>query len=162
MTATALIHAGRFITLTCSENSTKCIEYINRYDDFYNISIAGWTPLMYSICEHIDVMAILIQKGVNVNYKSQGGINTLTLACIHGYEDKAIMLIKAGIDFVDLIDTHIVKFGYQQVMLCIRNVYQQCITSTINDDDACDNAIATSFKTTYVSGIINMIGEFII
>ncbi|AYV79103.1 MAG: hypothetical protein Faunusvirus2_50 [Faunusvirus sp.] len=158
-------HAIEFIKRLHCGSETNCIEYIDKYNDFYNIVHDRWHSLMYAIWyksnyEHNNnVITELIQRGANINFKSPSGKTPLSLACDYGCTDVAIILVKAGADFVDVIDTHIIFYNHQQVIQCIRNVYRERIISVINTGD---NAIAISFKTTYVSGIINMISEFII
>ncbi|AYV79478.1 MAG: hypothetical protein Faunusvirus16_12 [Faunusvirus sp.] len=157
--ADANIHAGHFLEMIGFSNNTKCIRYINMYTDFHNILIIDWSMLMWTINYRRKKLIIeFIRKGVDVNHKSQYGASALTAACVYDdYEDIVIMLIKAGAYFVDIIDTHIYK--HEKTKRYIREMYRQHIILVINSGD---NAIAGSFKKTYVSGIIDMISEFII
>ncbi|AYV79091.1 MAG: hypothetical protein Faunusvirus2_38 [Faunusvirus sp.] len=116
---------------------------------------------MVEFKSNINVIAELVRKGANVNYETPGGNTPLKSACFNKYEDMAIMLIKMGAHFADIIDTHIVKYNNHKVIIYLRDLYQQRIKSVINDDTG-DNALAVSFRTTYVSGIVDIVSEFII
>ncbi|AYV79671.1 MAG: hypothetical protein Faunusvirus35_10 [Faunusvirus sp.] len=159
---TALDHANEFMKLMQYKSDKECIEYINRYNDFYDVPVRRWNSLMHAIVfKRKNLVTELIRKGANVNYKSPSGKTCLALTCIYRYEDIVIILIEAGAFFVDIIDSYIVKYSCYQVIQYIRNVYRKRIISVINDDTS-DNALAVSFKTVYVAGIIDMISEFII
>jgi ankyrin repeat protein len=160
-------HAIEFMNMMHSTKSRairdkECIEYINRYNDFYETPINRWSALMRAVAfKHKNTVTELIRKGADINYKSLGGHTSLALSCRYRQQDLAIILLEAGAIFVDIIDSHIVKHNCNQVIQYIRSVYRQRIISVINNESS-DNALAASFKTTYVSGIIGMISEFII
>ncbi|AYV79096.1 MAG: hypothetical protein Faunusvirus2_43 [Faunusvirus sp.] len=171
---TAYDHARDFVDLFSLRDEMKCIEYIDKYNDFYNTNINAWTPLMYAIFyRKINVISKLIHKGADINYRTVYNRMPLMIACEYGTTEIVIMLIKAGAYFVghaghegheghaDILDTHIVKYNHFKIMQYIRDVYRQHIISVINDDIS-DNALAVSFRTTYASGVVDMISEFII
>ncbi|AYV79093.1 MAG: hypothetical protein Faunusvirus2_40 [Faunusvirus sp.] len=194
MSAVAIDHAAEFIKLVRDENEAKCIEYIDKYNDFYNIYVHssspltcacvngmdtvayklldcgadinlsddGWHSLMWACFQrHTNLALELIRRGANVNNVSQYGTTALRLACRYMCIDIAIALIKAGAHFVDIIDTHILCSDQKKIIQYVREVYRQQIMSVINDDTN-DNALATSFRTTYAVGVVDMISEFII
>ncbi|AYV79672.1 MAG: hypothetical protein Faunusvirus35_11 [Faunusvirus sp.] len=155
-------HATDFVILLQRGCETGCIKYINKYNDFYDTPVDGWSSLMRAIAfRRKNTVIELIRKGANVNYKSLGGSTCLELICIYKYENLAIILIEAGAIFVNIIDSHIVKYNCNQVIQHIKNVYRKQIISVI-DSESTDNALAVSFKTVYVAGIIDIISEFII
>ncbi|AYV79095.1 MAG: hypothetical protein Faunusvirus2_42 [Faunusvirus sp.] len=155
-------HADEFVNLVRCGNEKECIEYINKYDDFYHTQIDGWNSIMYAIgYKHINVIKELIRKGINLNQKTRDGNTVLMLAYFYYSEDVVIMLIKAGADFINMINNYIVYSKHPKIIQCVREVYRQRIISVI-DDDASDNAMAVSFRTTYASGVVDMISEFII
>ncbi|AYV79673.1 MAG: hypothetical protein Faunusvirus35_12, partial [Faunusvirus sp.] len=157
-------HADEFLKLLRIGNETDCIKYINKYNDFYDIPITlnRSNSLICAIAfQYENIVTELIRMGANVNYKSVGNKTVLTLSCIYRRENIIIILIEAGALFVEFIDSHIVKYSCYQVIQYIRNVYRKQIISVI-DDGSTNNAMAVSFKTTYVSGIIDIISEFII
>ncbi|AYV79070.1 MAG: hypothetical protein Faunusvirus2_17 [Faunusvirus sp.] len=197
---TAKSRAYNFAYLCNSYNRTDaaCIEYINKYDDFYSEIYQGWNSLMNACNNNLELTALqLIQLGVNVNYVSPSGYTALYLAVaydmqnvikkmiemnvdvniigknilmplqnayIWGYEDIAIMLIKAGTNFTDHIDG-IIRHERKQIMQCIRDIYRLRIISVINakrTDTTDNNAMAISFRTIYATGVVDMIAEFII
>ncbi|AYV79084.1 MAG: hypothetical protein Faunusvirus2_31 [Faunusvirus sp.] len=126
------------------------------------------TTLMYAVthCNSNDILIELIRRGANVNYKNRHDESALVVALLLTmYAEKAIILIRAGAEFIDLIDDHIVKYNNHKVMKYIRNIYQQKIIAVIDaerTDKSDDNAMATSFRTTYAVGVVDIISEFII
>ncbi|AYV79664.1 MAG: hypothetical protein Faunusvirus35_3 [Faunusvirus sp.] len=165
MTA-AILHITKFVGLLYDSDRTKCIEYINKYNDFYDTPLSGWSSIMYAtLYRRTDVIKELILKGVNINNKTPIGETALYIACLYNSDGIAITLIDAGADFVDTIDTGILDHYSPRISQYIRNIYQQQIISVVNaerTDSMDNNALATSFRTTYVPGVIDMISEFII
>ncbi|AYV79118.1 MAG: hypothetical protein Faunusvirus2_65 [Faunusvirus sp.] len=195
--ATAIEHAQEFARLLRTRDETKCIKYIDEYNDFYDIAVnkdrnSLYTPLtfacfyglkqvalklihaganvnlvskiytpLYCACGYYgdnNIVTELIRQGVDINYKYKK-CSPLLLALTFEKLDIIITLIKAGANFLDIIDKH--DHLTQKIMLCIRDAYRLRIKSVI-DDNTNDNAMAISFKTIYVSGIIDIISKFII
>ena len=154
-------HAGEFVSVIRHRGEIACLEYIDKYDDFYNIPVHNWSPIMYMIYDnYFKAVKILIKKGADVNHMTPDSMIALKVACAHGYVESAVMLIKAGASFVNIIDTHIT--GHKHIMLYVRYIYGRRIKAVMDDDSSTDNMMAQCFRTTYVPEIVDMIAEFII
>ncbi|AYV79092.1 MAG: hypothetical protein Faunusvirus2_39 [Faunusvirus sp.] len=162
----AFKHANKFVDILLYQNETECIKYIDKYNNFYDEElIGGWNSLMFVIYyKRINIVKELILKGANVNYKNSEGTTALYIACRYGHEDIAIILIKAGAYFVNILDEldgYGIEYSCQQVIQYLRDLYRQQIISIINDDKD-DNTMAISFRTTYAVEVVDIISEFII
>ncbi|AYV79067.1 MAG: hypothetical protein Faunusvirus2_14 [Faunusvirus sp.] len=120
-----------------------------------------YTPLILTcMTGQISLVKKLIEAGADVNMRSESGCAALSYVMRHATNSQiAILLIEAGAEFVERID-HYISIS-APVVIYIRSIYKKHILSVINDNDD-DNAIATSFRTTYVPELVDMICEFIL
>ena len=136
----------------------KLIEYgadINRQEPYYN-----YTPLMNACMrERGDLVVELIKRGAKINIVNDLNQTALILSLgTYRRSHIAIELIQAGADIINY-ENHIDK--YRQIDKEVRQIYRSEIIDAMNDQSS-DNIMATSFRKTYVSGVIDMICEFIL
>ncbi|AYV79532.1 MAG: hypothetical protein Faunusvirus20_15 [Faunusvirus sp.] len=197
--------ALEFSKLIEREDDAVCIEYIERYTDFYDCEIniyAGFnSPIIYACANNREpIVVALIKHGADVtkstetgctilHYAALKGMNTvikeilqrdtnkninlpalynytaLSYACVVDNDEVAYELLKAGAEFMDVINcknTGLTMMLTSNMHKCtghIREVYNTNILSVINSGD---NVMATSFQKTYVPQLVNVICEFII
>ncbi|AYV79379.1 MAG: hypothetical protein Faunusvirus11_18 [Faunusvirus sp.] len=212
MTAYERANEFREIVYNDHNKSVRCLEYIDKYDNFYDtFSSGGFSALILACANGLELVAYkLIDRGAKVNIKCSSGHTPLSVAIRYGnmsqpqytnlirtlikngadvstiqYEksillyallkfvDREIvmMLIEAGADYVDAFDKikQIKLTRYNNIddkYICelieyIKDRYRKQIILTI-DDTSPDNQLFKSFRTTYVSGVINIITNFIL
>ena len=129
-----------------------------------NYNTEGCTPLKFTCynCKTAshNIVKELIKRGANVNLCANHSV--LFVAYSSGCSHSAITLIDAGANFVDILDRLKRHDNNNTIVQYIKGIYTTNITATINDDIDKNNAMATSFRKTYVPGIIDMIVDFIL
>ncbi|AYV79699.1 MAG: hypothetical protein Faunusvirus39_8 [Faunusvirus sp.] len=124
-----------------------------------NVNLADsykYTPLSW-ICIYDDIdiaIAIaMIDKGANVNLKDENNNSPFSIVCKKQKRnyDLIIYMIIHDAD-VTALNGNIRQHVFKQ--------YQQRVLDTINNSD--DNPLKRSFRTTYVTGIIDLICDFIL
>ena len=190
---TPLEHAAECILYITRGDECSSMEYIDKYNNFYDISISQYsinnTPLVAACAlyrkqtafklikaganvnihnnlqqsplqlsciydNNTDLITELIKHGADIEYKTPWGATALSNSYFYAQEENVIALVEAG--------AHIhADLCYSITMnKCIRDIYRKRIVLIINDD--INNAIATSFRTTYAIGVVDIIAEFII
>ncbi|AYV79082.1 MAG: hypothetical protein Faunusvirus2_29 [Faunusvirus sp.] len=120
---------------------------------------SGYTPLHYAASFKNNILNTLIKHGANLD-DDYNGMRAIMFAINTKCNGNVIILLKAGATFVDIIDSHISRGGYPDIIQCVRNVYRQRIRSIIDTND--DNTMAACFRTTYAIKLVDIISEFII
>ncbi|AYV79381.1 MAG: putative serine/threonine-protein phosphatase 6 regulatory ankyrin repeat subunit B-like [Faunusvirus sp.] len=94
--------AQLFISLIYTKDEDACIKHIDMYDDFCDIITHGWNTLMEACYRGLErVVLKLIEKKVDVNYKTPYGNTALHIASYsgpNGYVDIAKILLQNGAD----------------------------------------------------------------
>ncbi|AYV79057.1 MAG: hypothetical protein Faunusvirus2_4 [Faunusvirus sp.] len=180
-----------FIILARSGHDNKCVDYINKHNIYLHKHINKyWSPLLLAIHYRLEqTILTLIRKGVDINESGIDGLTPLILACIMHMEFAVVELIKYGakletyaagtsntalgyaITRNNKIAKLLIDAGAQYtdinmhddtIVAYIRDRYKMTMKNIINTDKSTDNALSSSFKTTYVPGIVDIVGEYII
>ncbi|AYV79369.1 MAG: hypothetical protein Faunusvirus11_8 [Faunusvirus sp.] len=119
------------------------------------------TALMLAIdCFDDDEIALLmIERGADIYAKDECGHTALNHAWLHGKKQVAAAIISrydVGIICWTWLGKDVTSQKY------IYDKYHEIIVQCINNSDVNNNALAKSFEHTYVSGIIDMICNFIV
>ncbi|AYV79263.1 MAG: hypothetical protein Faunusvirus7_11 [Faunusvirus sp.] len=128
-----------------------------------------WNGLMFAcVAEDTTLITALIRHGINVNAKNHLDRDALMMSCNVNNWHNAMILVNAGANYVDSIDTINEKDIYKndpinknKLIKYIRDDYRKIVVATMADDSK-TNIFAASFKTTYVPQLANIIAEFII
>ncbi|AYV79081.1 MAG: hypothetical protein Faunusvirus2_28 [Faunusvirus sp.] len=92
----AIKHANEFKQLIHTESEIKCVEYIDKYNDFYDTIAGIWSPLTYACnYEKFKVVYKLLDVGADINL-SVSGWNALMYVSYLGNIDVATELLRRG------------------------------------------------------------------
>ncbi|AYV79533.1 MAG: hypothetical protein Faunusvirus20_16 [Faunusvirus sp.] len=167
-------HVFEFIDLVKTGDEVRCIDYIDKYTDFYNTEVYTSTfvyvsksvPLMIASRAGLDkVVAKLLAKNVDVNYREQYGWNTLLYACRDGFKSIVCMLLDGGINVHSKSD-----YGYTALHIAmIYSKYDIAVEIVKRDGDTVNiNAynhahelkdLVNKMKNIYQTEIFNIIED---
>ncbi|AYV79080.1 MAG: hypothetical protein Faunusvirus2_27 [Faunusvirus sp.] len=93
---TVIDHINEFIKLIREGDEIKCIEYIDKHNDFYNTIMGIWSPLTYACnYEKYKVVYKLLDVGADINL-SVAGWSPLMYASYLGNINLGTELLKRG------------------------------------------------------------------
>ncbi|AYV79387.1 MAG: hypothetical protein Faunusvirus11_26 [Faunusvirus sp.] len=160
---------------SCGYKTTSLIRasYLNRKNivqklisygtDINGKNSNGETALVMA-CDfnNVDIINILLDNKADVMIKSDTSkTSALMGAFTNNNVNVAKRLIDHGADIMELINVASIDRTKPDITTHIRERYKQEIVITMNDQSV-DNMMANCFRTTYVSGLVDIIGEFII
>ncbi|AYV79086.1 MAG: hypothetical protein Faunusvirus2_33 [Faunusvirus sp.] len=101
----AIEHSIEFAHLVRDQDDAKCVEYIDKYDDFYDIVWSKiWgslrTPLLYACYYSLEQTALkLIHRVKDINFTFPEHFTPLMCACCYyGNENTVAELVRKGAD----------------------------------------------------------------
>ncbi|AYV79591.1 MAG: hypothetical protein Faunusvirus25_9 [Faunusvirus sp.] len=95
-------HKHEFIELVHTRDEDKCIEYIKKYNDFYNAIVGGYTGLniLQYVCSYNlnRVAMALIDQNCNLTYQNSCGSTAMMYASCNKLNDVVTHIIDKSMD----------------------------------------------------------------
>ena len=128
--------------------------------DINTVTSCNTTSLITAINNgRTDIAIILIHNKINLNTINGWKQTAFSVACVRGYEDVVIELIKYGVDYVDHIDEYVTDGGMPSVNKYIKDVYCAKLMEAIDDGSSDMNK---SFGKFDMNSLVNIFVGYIL